>query len=455
LFVSRFSSGSSPLDLDSLDRTRLKKQGTSFGWLFWAVLAGWSVRLIAVALVYKGFLEPGRDHWEFGYELGRVARSIAVGLGFSNPYWADTGPTALLTPIYPYLLASVFAVFGVYTKASALVFLAINTFFSAVTSVPIFLIARKNFDLRTAKIAACVWAFFPYAINLSATTMWYHSFLALLLAVIFLLVLSLASSDRLTAWAALGALLGFAALTNPVIVGIAPFLGGWLWAQLAQKGKRALAATSVGLIAMVVTILPWVVRNELVLHQPVVFKDGFWLEVCVGNVNNSLHWWDGDEHPSGSAWESAQYERWGESSYMAAKRRRAIVYIETHPGAYALRSLRHVVFMWTGFWSFNREYLRQEPFDPENICFLSLLSLLSIAGLYHMFREGRRTTAMLYFLVLFSFPIPYCLSHLDPGFRHPVDPLLVILACSAITRFLPQTRVPAAAREEIVELALR
>jgi 4-amino-4-deoxy-L-arabinose transferase-like glycosyltransferase len=430
-------------------------QNTPFGWLFWAVFMGWSVRLIVVSLVYKGFLDPGRDHWQFGYELGQVARSIAVGRGFSNPYWGNTGPTALLTPVYPYLLASVFAIFGVYTKASALVFLVINTFFSAVTAVPIFLIADKTLDRRTARIAAWVWAFFPYAINLSTTTIWYHSFVALLLAVIFLLVLSLASSDKLTVWIGLGALLGFAALTNPVVVGIVPFLGGWLWVQLARKRKRALAATSVGLITMVLTILPWVVRNELVLHQPVVFKDGFWLEVCVGNVNNSVHWWDGDEHPSGSAWESAQYERRGELSYMAAKRHRAIVYIETHRGRYALRSLRHVIFMWTGFWSFNREYLRQEPFDPGNICFLSSLSLLSVAGLYHMFRERRRATAMLYLLVLLTFPIPYYLSHLDPGFRHPVDPLLVILACFAITRFLSISRMPAPAKEEMAELALR
>ena len=185
LLDSPISSVRSPLNL-------LKKHGDWFAWLVWAVLTGWSVRLIVVALVYKGFLDPARDHWEFAYEIGRVARSIALGQGFSNPYWANTGPTALLTPIYPYFLAGIFTTFGVYTKASALVFLAINTLFSAVTSVPIFLIARKTLDLRTAKVAAWVWAFFPYAIDLSATTMWYHSFVALLLAIIFLLlVLSL------------------------------------------------------------------------------------------------------------------------------------------------------------------------------------------------------------------------------------------------------------------------
>ena len=447
LLVSPVSSARSPINL-------FQKRRNSFLWLFWAVLTGWSVRLISVALVYKGFLDPARDHWEFAYEIGRVGRSIALGRGFSNPYWASTGPTALLTPVYPYLLAGVFATFGVYTKASALVFLAINTFFSAVTSVPIFFIARKTLDLRTAKVAAWVWVFFPYAINFSATTMWYHSFVALLLAVIFLLVLSLASSDRLTAWAGFGVLLGFAALTNPVVVGIVPFIGVWLWVQLDRQRKRAWTATIVGLTAMIVTIMPWLIRNERVLHQPVVFKDGYWLEVCVGNVNNSLHWWDGNEHPSGSARENAQYERLGESSYMARKRSRAIAYIATHPRTYALRSLRHAIFMWTGFWSFHRDYLRQEPFDPENICFLSLLSLLSIAGLYSMFREGRGTTAWLYVLVLLSFPVPYYLSHLDPGFRHPVDPLLVILACFALTRFRVEIRVAAHTREEMAELAL-
>ena len=448
LLVSPVSSVRFPLNL-------LKKHGDSFAWLFWAVLTGWSVRMIVVALVYKGFLDPARDHWEFAYEIGRVAHSIALGQGFSNPYWANTGPTALLTPVYPYFLAGIFTTFGVYTKASALVFLAINTLFSAVTSVPIFLIARKTLDLRTAKVAAWVWAFFPYAINFSSTTMWYHSFVALLLAVIFLLVLSLASSNRLSAWAGFGVLLGFAALTNPVMIGIAPFIGSWLWVQLSRKRKRSWAAISAGLIAMVVTILPWLIRNERVLHQPVVFKDGFWMEVCVGNVNNSLHWWDGNEHPSGSALDNAQYERLGELKYMAAKHNRAIDSIANHPETYALRSLRHAVFMWTGFWSFNRDYLRQEPFDPENICFLSLLSLLSIAGLYFMFREGRGATARLYFLVLLSFPVPYYLSHLDPGFRHPVDPLLVILACFALTHVRVQVHVRAHTKEQIAELALR
>jgi 4-amino-4-deoxy-L-arabinose transferase-like glycosyltransferase len=418
----------------SLHRFAARNRPRPIGGLFWAVLAGWCVRLTVVALVYKQFLDPTRDHWEFAYEMGRVARSIALKHGYANPYWAETGPTALLTPVYPYLLACIFAVCGVYTKASALVFLGMNSFVSAVTSVPIFFIARRCFNLRTATLAAWVWAFFPYAINFSSATMWYHSFVALLLALLFLLVLSLQSSDSPLRWAGFGTLLGFAALTNPVLAGVFPILLGWSWVRLRVQHKCAWRSVSIGIMAMVVTILPWMVRNKLVLGHTIPFKDGFWLEVCVGNVNNTPHWWDGEEHPSGSARESTQFERLGELRYMAAKRQEALTYIHLHPGAYALRTFRHVVFMWTGFWSFHREYLREEPFDPENICCLSLLSVMSIFRLYRMLREGHSEVGILYLLVLLAFPVPYYLSHLDPGFRHPVDPLLVILGCSMITR---------------------
>ena len=68
--------------------------------------------------------------------------------------------------------------------------------------------------------------------------------------------------------------------------------------------------------------------------------------------------------------------------------------------------------------------------------------------------RGFLKIAMLYLLVLLVFPIPYYLSHLDPGFRHPVDPLLVILACSTFARRIPRRRTAVPVREEIGELVL-
>ena len=163
------------------------------------------------------------------------------------------------------------------------------------------------------------------------------------------------------------------------------------------------------------------------------------MEVCVGNLGDDLHWWNGSVHPARSTKEVEDLQRLGELRYMAEKRKLALAFIETHPGTYVLRSIRRVVFMWTGFWSFNSEYLRQEPLDPENIVFLSSFTFLSLAGLYKAFR-GTPVIAMPYLLVILSFPAPYYVTHVDPGFRHPIDPLLTILACSALASWPPSTR---------------
>jgi hypothetical protein len=418
-------------------------QVSPLGPLLWAVAVALLIRLIVAGLVYKQFLDPGRDHWEFGYEIGRVARAILAGRGFANPYWADTGPTAILTPVAPYFFAGVFWLFGVSTKASALVILGSNCLVSALTTIPIYFVARLCFGARTAKWAAWAWVFFPYAINFSADTMWYHSFVGLLLALLFWVGLHLESSDRILAWAGFGVLFGFSALTNPVILGVAPFFGAWVCWRLARNGRRWARAASIGSLALVVTIAPWLIRNYRTFHKPVFLKDNFWMEFCVGNVGNALHWWNGDVHPSGSAAEMTTFERQGEMRYMELKREQALAFLESSPQTFLVRTVRRIIYMWTGYWSFGREYLREEPLDPENVVFLTSLTLLSLIGLYKAFRASPQVAAP-FFIVLLLYPGAYYLTHPDPGFRHPMDPLLVILACVALTSWFPSARKAAA-----------
>jgi 4-amino-4-deoxy-L-arabinose transferase-like glycosyltransferase len=393
-----------------------------------AVGAGLALRLLVVAFVYQGFLDPGRDHWEFGYEAGHVASSIATGGGFANPIWRGaTGPTALVAPVLPYLISAVFRISGVYTKASALVLLTLNSLFSALTCFPVFFVAQRSFGLRTAKWATWMWAFFPYAVYFSADNMWNHSFMALLLALLFLFAQHLESRDHVSAWMGFGLLSGFSALVRPAILYTLPFLGGWACYRLARHGKHWMKAATVGALAVFITILPWLVRNYLAFRRPVFLQDNFWMEVCVGNLGNARHWWNGGVHPCDSVTEMHEYQRLGETGYLAEKRRQALAFITNNPGTYVLRSIRRVVFMWTGYWSMNRDYLREEPLDPANILFLTSFTVLALGGLYRAFRKVPQT-AMPYFLVLITFLDVYYLTHPDPGFRHPLDPLLVILA---------------------------
>lgn len=418
---------------DSAKATRSPRYRRS---LVLAVFAALVVRLIVVAFVYQGFLDPGRDHWEFGYEVGMVARSIATGHGFGNPFWVETGPTAWLAPVFPYFLAGIFIIFGIKTKAAAVAMLTLNSLFSALTCLPIFFVAKKTLGFREARWAAWTWALFPYAVYYSADSMWHDCFLTLLLTLLVLIALHLESATRLWAWAAFGVLAGLTTLTTPVVLGVLPFMIGWVCYRFQQRARDWSVPAGTAVLALLATIAPWLIRNYQTFHKPVFLKDNFWMEICVGNAGNDLHWWNGAVHPAGSAAELAEMQRVGELAYLEEKRPRALSFVETHPGIYLWRCVRRIVFMWTGFWSFQSEYLREEPFDPANIFFCTLFTLLALAGLRKAFRD-RRDMAILYVLILGTFPIVFYLTHPDLAYRHPIDPEVVILAGYAIVSRRP------------------
>src|SRR5258708_20304555 len=79
--------------------------------ILFMILIAFLIRLAVIPFLLGDVLNPIRDHWNFGWEEGRIARSIAAGEGFSSPLFGKTGPTAWTTPVYPGLLAGGFPLF--------------------------------------------------------------------------------------------------------------------------------------------------------------------------------------------------------------------------------------------------------------------------------------------------------------------------------------------------------
>jgi hypothetical protein len=401
--------------------------------LAFCVATAWLLRLIVTFFVYKGFLDAGRDHWEFGYELGRVAKSIAQGRGFGNPYWAETGPTAIVTPVFPYLLAGIFKVLGVQTKAAAIGILSLNGLFSALTCIPIFFIAKRSFNITAARLAMWLWAFFPYAIYFSADSMWYHSLLTLLLTTSFLVALHLEErASGIFRWICFGLLSAVSALTSPVTLSVFPFLLGWVCYRRRREGLNYIGLGTAAIVSLLAVLTPWLVRNHRAFNALVFLKDDFWMEVCVGNLGNSLHWWNGDVHPAGNSAESARFKEVGEQVYLAEKRQQALAFIRAQPGLFLVRSVRRAAYMWTGFWSFQREYLGQEPFDPWNILFCSCFSACILLGFRHLF--GTTPIAVPFALVMLVFPFVYYISHPDMAYRLAIDPEGIVIVSFLLSR---------------------
>jgi 4-amino-4-deoxy-L-arabinose transferase-like glycosyltransferase len=399
--------------------------------LFLMVVAAFALRLLVVAFVYPEVLNPRRDHWPFGNETGRIARSIATGQGFSNPLFERTGPTAWMTPVYPYLLAGVFKVFGVFTPASAWVILSLNSLFSALTGLPIFFMARRHFGPAVATWAGWAWAFFPYAVYLSASFVWENTLACLLLSILFVLTLELEGPARLATWVGYGLLWGLAALVSPVVLSLFPFLAGWAFYRLHQQKQNWFAPAAVAALALVAALAPWEVRNYRTFHRLLPLRDNFWLEVWVGNNGDTSNWWVDAAHPSNSEQELTEYDRLGELAYMAQKRRQAVTFISRHPGVFLQTTFRRFIYTWTGYWSFQPSYLAEERFDPANIAFSVPLTILMLVGLRRAFSHAQEV-ALPYALTLLIYPVVYYVTHPEMRYRHSIDPQIVILAVYAV-----------------------
>src|SRR5438552_422065 len=204
------------------------------------VLLSLVLQVAAIGLLHTYRFREGEDHFGFGWEMGRVGRSIASGHGFSNPYGDSTGPTAWEPPVYPYLIGGVFKLFGTYSDSSAWVLLVINSLFTALTCIPIFLIAQKSFGTRVGVWSAWIWALFPYAMYWSIRWVWDTTLAPLLLSLIFLVSLQMEDWPGRRGWAIYGALWGVAALSNPSMLSFLPFSGLWVWYRRHKQGLRSL-----------------------------------------------------------------------------------------------------------------------------------------------------------------------------------------------------------------------
>jgi Dolichyl-phosphate-mannose-protein mannosyltransferase len=404
--------------------------------LFLIVGVALALRLIVVGFVFRDLPDPAGHYERFGNEVGWIARSIAMHRGFSSPFFPITGPTALLPPLYPFLLGMIFKVFGIYSIGSALVILFLNSLFSALTCVPIYLAARLSVNARVAAFAGWAWAIYPFAIYFSAGRVWEYSLTGLLLTTCFWMALTLHRNARPARWLGFGALYGLAGLANPAVFSLFPVLlllplwrlyrgtspivaGAFLRSSLVRSGLAAA-------LGMVAILTPWTVRNYRVMHVVCPVRDCFWYEFWSANngdsSNPTLAW----THPASNPEEMALYQSQGEIGYIAQKRPVVFDFVAHHRGFFVTLTLRRIVYYWTGFWSLSPSFIQQEPFQLPNVFFCTSLTLLMVLGAMSW---GRRdpSAAAAYLLSIAIFPIAYYLSHPLMDYRQPIEPEIVIL----------------------------
>jgi len=396
--------------------------------LFWIVIVALLLRIGWILLGHTYKFKSTDDNFGFGWEMGRIAASLASRHGFSDPFGPHTGPTAWEAPLYPYLTAGVFLIFGIYTKISAFVLLTLNSVFSALTCIPIFLIARRIFSEKAAVGSAWAWALLPNVMFWCTRWVWETSLSALLLTTIFWLALALEDRDGWLPWIEFGLLWGIAALNNTSLVSFLPAAGLWAWRRRSQHGKRSTAGVALASLVFVACITPWLVRNYRTFGQFIFIRDNFGAELRLGNGSGADGTWMEYLHPTQDIYALHQYEDMGELAYIAMRKRQALDYIRADYGRFVVLCLKRFVYFWAGSPKATQPWWLN---PAKNSLFLAS-SVLAFWGLARALRLRKPGAGLLFWLILL-YPAIYYVVFPAPRYRHPIEPEMAILCVFLLT----------------------
>lgn len=395
---------------------------------FWIVTIAFFLRAIWIVIGHTYTFKTADDNFSFGWEMGRIAASLASGHGFSNPFGPPTGPTAWEPPLYPYLIAGVFRAFGTYTKTSAFVLLMLNSFFSALTCVPIFQIANRMFSEKVAIWSAWAWALLPNVLFWCTRAVWETSLSALLLATVFWLALTLEERDGWLPWIQFGLLWGIIALNGTSLLSFLPAAGLWAWYRRAKLGKHSLPGVVLASVVFFACVTPWLVRNHRTFGKFIFIRDNFGAELRLGNGNGA----DGTLmlylDPPHDPYAMHQFQTMGEQNYIAMRRRQAIVYIKADYARFAGLCFKRFLCFWAG------------PPRVTELAWVGMVkdslflasSVLMFWGLGRALRQRRAGSWLLFWLVLF-YPAIYYFVYAIPRYRHAIEPEMTVLCVFLLT----------------------
>jgi 4-amino-4-deoxy-L-arabinose transferase-like glycosyltransferase len=383
------------------------------------LFAALAARAFALWFVLLRF--PHRWLYSRGIELGTLAQSLVAGHGLSSPFGGATGPTALLAPGYPAIIASFFVIFGSFTFRAAIAVMTIQLLFSVLTVLVLMQVAQRCFGARVANLAGAFWAL-SLPLLWMPTIFWETCLSTLLLVGMLDLALRCERKPSSLLWIGMGVYSALTVLVNPALLLALLAMMGWAAWQTRKVRRYAPIA---GLLALLLVFAPWPVRNARVLHAFIPLRSTVGFELWVGNRAGASGFLEEAEFPIFNAREYASYVKKGEVEYMRDKSTLAMQFIRSHPFVFLrLSSLRFVRF-WTGTGS-----------QGGSVTFAIhavLTTVLGVIGLGRLVREHRVSLALLFAMPLILFPLPYYLTHAEFRYRLVIDPLLTILAAYGVT----------------------
>lgn len=387
------------------------------------VLAGFVLR-VAFLFAFRTYAMDHVGDSRIGGETSNIAIAIATGHGFRSVFnGASDGPlTAWIAPVYPYVVGLVFRFLGIMSRTSVIFIFVVQSLFSALTVIPILGIARRTVGRRAGLWASWIWALWPWFGKWSVTWLWDTSVSALLLAGLFWYALELPGPSKRKHWLGFGALWGAALLVNPSLGVLLPVSLAWFAYESRRRGNKWVKPAALSAAVCLLVVSPWLIRNRVVFGQWVFLRGNFGFEFALGNYHGSLGRGWGGRHPTGNPKEFQKYSQMGEIAYIRDRQEQALDFVRQYPGEFLTLTLKRMSYFWDGS---SMDYLAPMPryWLPATYVVLSFLLLPALLA------ASRRNLYGLpmFFGLLLLYPVPYYLTFTQARYRHPIEPLMVLL----------------------------
>ena len=382
--------------------------------------AGFLLRF-GFVLLRKTYIQVPGVPYPYAMEVSSIAAHLARGQGFSSPFLRDTGPTAWVTPIYPLIVAAVFKLFGIYSSASALIILTLQSAMAAATGVAIYALALRTLGEAIGKWAAWIWTVIPIFFRWPVSWIWDLAASGLLLAAILISALDAEESGTRKSWITHAVLWGIAALTNPALLSILPLTFGYIAFSAFKENRPWIKNSVISALLFLAILAPWAIRNRIVFGHAVFLRSNFWFEFHLGNYHYSNGMGSFGFHPGANPREFNKYTELGEQAYIQQAKNEALSFVRQYPREFVDLSLHRALWFWDGT---PLNYQAAEWWKPWEFWPLSATAWLGL--LFLLTRRPRGW--ILYTACLVVYPLPYYFVYPVAKYRYAIEPEMLLLS---------------------------
>jgi 4-amino-4-deoxy-L-arabinose transferase-like glycosyltransferase len=383
----------------------------------------------------------------------------------SGNFWGSD--VFFLRPLYPYLLALAYALFGQHILAVQI----IQAMLAGVSCFLLYEVTRRILGKRPAALASVGFALTGILVFYTGTLLYVELTIFLSLLFVWLVLLAIDSNFELWhsrlrpwLWIAAGVSFGLLVICRPELLILLPLLLWWLWrisrvhspaSKVPRLALPALALTALAVIAVVP------VRNYIVARDPVLFTAHSGINFYYGNNPSADGTWQPTaELERGPGFSHERLKRisrtidgrqagWSEAS--AYWTRQGIRFITHEPGKY-LRLLGRKFLLFFSNYEVPNDYYPETARAaslPLRLAFVNFGLVLALALVGMVWAWPKRSQALPAYVFVAAYLLSALLFYVLSRLRAPVLPFLLMFAGYGLSELVDAFRQRRAGRAMI------